>query len=291
MAKGGRKTNNSRGLQFSKQFLYLFLFLLVWGAAFIAFLFVSLPVQKQNDIQGILRSGNVENFFGELFAKSNPKKWTDASKQVFKELRKGDHFGWGIIPLFVLVLYTYASELEKGRWDRIFAGLAFFGMDIINEAINGFYLHVNNHSALWTTPSKLAGGQHSSAYPIFVGWNIEIAFMFLIGGVMFAKILPSDKQLKYLGFIPNRIFYCLVMASLGVVTELFLNHINVLVWGNEFWNAVNFWPILVFGYLHFMVAAWFVLDMKTNSERAAAVSVIYSIGGGLIYYGLEHHLL
>ena len=77
---------------------------------------------------------------------------------------------WYVVPLIAIAVYVYAVEVERRRWDLVLCGLAFWGMDWLNEIANGLILHFTQHSALWTAPAR-------SAYIIFVGLNVEICFM------------------------------------------------------------------------------------------------------------------
>jgi hypothetical protein len=44
-------------------------------------------------------------------------------------LRDASAYQWYVIPLFALVVYVYAVEIERRNWNLLFAGLAFWGMD------------------------------------------------------------------------------------------------------------------------------------------------------------------
>ncbi|HEX9973950.1 MAG TPA: hypothetical protein VGD14_17905 [bacterium] len=126
---------------------------------------------------------------------------TESAAQALKILRDGSYFQWYVIPLFALVVYVYASEIEKKNWSLIFAGLTFWGLDWFNEIWNGLVFHFTQYAPVWGTPGK-------SAFVILIGLNIEICFMFAISGIVFAKMLPADKKLKILR-IPNRLFFAI----------------------------------------------------------------------------------
>ena len=55
---------------------------------------------------------------------------TESAQQALSILRDGGQFQWYVIPLFAVVVYIYANEVEKKNWNLIFAGLAFWGMGI-----------------------------------------------------------------------------------------------------------------------------------------------------------------
>ena len=194
---------------------------------------------------------------------------TEASEQALRILRDESLFQWYVIPLFALVVYVYAVEVERRNWSAVFAGLAFFGMDLFNEIWNALVLHFTDRSAVWTTPGD-------TAYLILVGLTIEIGFMFAIAGVIFTKMLPPDKRLKILA-IPNRWLFAIVSAIFCVFVEVLLNRADVLVWEYPWWNFPNVGLIFLLGYLPFMAVSFWVYDMEKIRNKIAAVAVIYAV--------------
>ena len=194
---------------------------------------------------------------------------TEASQQALKILRDESLFQWYLIPLFALVVYVYAVEVERRNWSVVFAGLAFFGMDMFNEIWNALVLHFTDRSAVWTTPGD-------TAYLIFVGLTIEISFMFAVAGVIFTKMLPKDRSLKILG-IPNRWLFAVANAILCVFVEVLLNRADVLVWEYPWWNFPSVGLIFLLGYLPFMVVSFWVYDMEKIRNKIAAVLAIYAV--------------
>jgi hypothetical protein len=194
---------------------------------------------------------------------------TEASEQALKILRDESLFQWYLIPLLALVVYVYAVEVERRNWSAIFAGLAFYGMDLFNETWNALVLHFTDRSAVWTTPGD-------TAYLIFVGLTIEISAMFAIAGVAFTKMLPADKSLRILG-IPNRWLFAVVNAILCVFVEVLLNRADVLVWEYPWWNFPNIGLIFLLGYLPFMAVSFWVYDMEKIRNKIATVLVIYAV--------------
>ena len=200
---------------------------------------------------------------------------TQASIDALNNLRVlNSELGWYVIPLLALVLYIYGVEIKKaretGNWSTVFAGLTILGLDLINEIWNGLVFAFTNYSAFWTTPG-------ASAYIILIGWNIEIAFMFSIAGIIFAKFLPDDKNKKLLG-LPNRWAYAIGFALFCVIVEIFLNLGNYLIWAYPWWNWYN--PILLFliGYFHFFVGAFYVYDLPDRKSKTKVVGIIYAVG-------------
>ena len=175
---------------------------------------------------------------------------TEASEQALRILRDESLFQWYLIPLFALVVYVYAVEVERKNWSAVFAGLAFYGMDLFNEIWNALVLHFTDRSAVWTTPGD-------TAYLILIGLTIEISFMFAVSGIIFTKMLPKDKTLRIMG-IPNRWLFAVVNAIFCVFVEVLLNRADVLVWEYPWWNVPNVWLVFLVGYLPFLAVAFWV---------------------------------
>jgi len=204
---------------------------------------------------------------------------TPASLEALSNLRQLNPLtGWYIIPILAIVLYIYGVEIKKARetknWNTVFAGLTVLGLDLINEIWNALVFAFSNNSAFWTTPS-------ASAYIILIGWNIEIAFMFSIAGITFAKFLPDDKNKKMLG-LPNRWAMAIGFSLFCVIVEIFLNWGDYLIWEYVWWNWYN--PVLIFliGYFPFFVGAFHVYDLPELKDKIKVVGIIYGIGIGLL---------
>jgi len=196
---------------------------------------------------------------------------TEAALEAQRILRDASQFQWYIIPLFALVLYVYAVEIERRNWNLVFAGLAFWGMDWFNETWNSLVFHFTGYAPVWGAPGD-------TAYLILIGLNIEICFMFAIAGVAFSKTLPQDPQLRILG-IPNRLFLAVAGAVFCVVVEILLNLANALTWDYSWWNVQAPWLILLLGYLPFFLVAFWVHDMQNPRKQAMTVGAIYGFEG------------
>jgi hypothetical protein len=194
---------------------------------------------------------------------------TEASRDALNILRDASLFQWYLVPLFALVVYVYAVEVERRNWSVVLAGLAFYGMDLFNEIWNALVLHFTDHSAVWTAPG-------ATAYLILVGLTIEITFMFAVAGVAFVKLLPADKSLKILG-IPNRWLFAVVNSIFCVFVEVLLNKAGALVWEYSWWDFPMIGLIVLFGYLPFMVVSFWVYDMEKLRNKIATVSVIGAV--------------
>ncbi len=209
-----------------------------------------------------------------------PGQPTESALQALAILRDPSQFRWYVIPLFALVVYVYAVEIERQNWDLVFAGLAYWGMDWFNEIWNGLVFHFTNYAPVWGAP----GG---SAYLILIGLNIEIMFMFSIAGVTFAKMLPADKTIKILG-IPNRLIFAVLGSAFCVFVEVLLNGANALTWEYPWWSASAPWLIFLIGYLPFFLVSFWVFDMPTVQQKIKTVGVIFglNIAGLALFMGV-----
>jgi hypothetical protein len=194
---------------------------------------------------------------------------SESAAQALSILRDGSLFQWYVIPLFALVVYVYANEIEKRNWSLVFAGLAFWGMDWFNEIWNGLVFHFTQYAPVWGAPGK-------TAYLILIGLNIEICFMFAIAGITFSKMLPPDRRTRILG-LPNRLFIAVAGAAFCVFVEVLLNAVGALTWDYPWWNAGAPWLIFVFGYLTFFLVSFWVFDMPTIRKKLTVLGVIYGV--------------
>lgn len=179
--------------------------------------------------------------------------------QALHQLRDPHAFKWYAVTLLALVVYVYATEVERRRWDVVAAGLAVWLADWFNEIVNVVVLHVSHRAALWTVTGP-------TAYQILVGLNVEITFMFAIAGIVYAKTLPGDRASRILG-MPNRLALALGMSLISVGVELVLHGLGVLHWAYWWWNTPFVLLIIVLGYLWFFLFAAWVYDAPTERQR------------------------
>ena len=201
---------------------------------------------------------------------------TAAALEASRILRDGSVFQWYVIPLFALVVYVYAVEIERKNWNLFFAGLAFWGMDWFNEIWNGLVFHFSNTAPVWGAPGK-------TAYLILIGLNIEICFMFAVAGITFSKILPADKRLRILG-LPNRLVMAVIGSAFCVFVEFLLNAVGALTWDYAWWNRGAPWLIFLIGYLPFFLVSFRVHDMESVPRKAMTV-------GGILAFDLAAILI
>src|SRR5256714_5678953 len=205
---------------------------------------------------------------------------TDAAREAERILRDTGDFQWSTVALLGLVIYVYAAEVERRRFDVVLAGLAFWLMDWFNELANSAIFHASGEAPLWT----ISG---STSYLILIGLTIEISMLFVVAGVAFVKQLPADRDARVLG-LPNRLVLVFAFSGFCVLVEVLLHAAGVVPLHHWWWN-VPFVPlIVVFGYMTFFgIAAW-VYDMGSNRRRQlqvvgglAAVDVLVGVGLGL----------
>jgi hypothetical protein len=193
---------------------------------------------------------------------------SQAAQQGLGILRDGSQFQWYVIPLFALVVYVYACEVEKRNWNQVFAGLAFWGMDWFNEVWNGLVMHFTGYAPVWGAPAK-------TAYLILIGLNLEICFMFAIAGIAFSKLLPADRSRTILG-LPNRLFLAVLGSAFCVLVEYGLNAVGALTWDYPWWNRGAPWLIFLVGYLPFFLVAFWVHDLPTVKRKLHVVGAIFA---------------
>ena len=192
---------------------------------------------------------------------------TESAARALALLRDGSHFQWYVIPLFALVVYVYANELERKNWSLILAGLAFWGMDWFNEIWNALVFHFTGYAPVWGTPGN------GSAFVILIGLNIEICFMFALAGITFSKMLPADKKLKIIG-IPNRLVFAIAGSIFCVFVECLLNWVGALTWDYKWWSMGAPWLIFLIGYLPFFLMSFWVYDMEKLKSKLLTVGII-----------------
>jgi hypothetical protein len=199
---------------------------------------------------------------------------TDFAQQALDILRDGSQFKWYVIPLLAIVVYIYASEIYDRHWNLVFAGLAFWGADWINEIINSIFFYLNGRAPFWGAPGD-------TAFLILIGLNIEIMFMFSIAGIAWSKMLLPDPKIKILG-IPNRAFIAVAGSMFCVIVEIWLNQIDALTWDWSWWDANTPWLIFLFGYFWFFVVAFWVHDMNDIKRQTKIVGMLWGIAIALV---------
>lgn len=199
------------------------------------------------------------------------------TREAERLLRAPGHFEWSTVTLLALAVYVYAVEAQRSNWSVILAGAAFWLMDWFNEIANALVLHFDGNAALWTVTG-------ASSFVILIGLTIEITLFFAINGIVFVKLLPEDRSLRWLG-IPNRWALSVALSLLSVGVELLLHADGTFHWYYSWWNVASFPVIVVFGYLTFYVVAFIVYDAPRRSRQLAIVGTLATVDllGGLLF--------
>jgi len=207
---------------------------------------------------------------------------TDVTLEAERLIRDPSLFKWYAVSLLAIVIYAYATEVERGRLDVVAAGLAVFAADWFNEIVNALVLQVSDRAPLWAATGP-------TAYQFLVGLNVEIAFMFALGGIIYAKLLPADRAVRVLG-MPNRLAVALGLSIVSVAVELFLHASGTFHWEYWWWNTPFVLLIVVFGYLWFYLFAAWVYDAPTPRSRwtrlgglaaiDVAMGLVFGVGFG-----------
>ena len=184
---------------------------------------------------------------------------TDATRAAERFVRDPSQFRWYAVALLALVVYAYANEIERGRLDIVSAGLAVWLADWFNEIVNALVLQVSDRAPLWATTGP-------TAYQFLVGLNVEISFMFALAGIVYAKLLPADRDARILG-MPNRLAIGLGLSLFSVAVELFLHASGTFHWEYWWWNTPFVPLIVIFGYLWFYLYAAWVYDAPSQAHR------------------------
>lgn len=77
------------------------------------------------------------------------------------------------MPLFALVVYVYAVEVERHNWSLVFAGLAFWGMDWFNTF--GKRLPADKRLKILGIPNRLVLAVAGSIFCVFVEVLLNLA--------------------------------------------------------------------------------------------------------------------
>jgi len=207
-----------------------------------------------------------------------PVAVTEATREAQELLRNPDTFAWYTVTLLVLVLYVYANEVERRRFDIVLAGLVFWLADWVNEIANSLVLHFTDRAAVWTVTGD-------TAYLILIGLTVEISFMFAISGVVYVKTLPPDPRTRILG-MPNRLAIGLGYSILAVLVEVLLHALGVFHWEYWWWNVPFVLPIVLVGYLWFFLVTAYVYDMRDTRLQASFVGGMAAlVGAAMVLFG------
>jgi hypothetical protein len=194
------------------------------------------------------------------------------TEQALKLLRNGDNFQWYLIPLLAFVFYIYFSEIEKRNWKAVAAGLSLYATHWFFEILNALIQHFSGH-ALWTVPT-------GTSFLLLVGVGAELSMMFAAAGVIFAKVLPKDPNMRILG-IDNRVVMAVGNAALFSVFEIFLAKTPAFLWVYPWWGAL---PVFVTVYVPFFLMSNFAYDWKPRTQRIVIGSLALVDAAAMILF-------
>src|SRR6059058_4876428 len=186
---------------------------------------------------------------------------TEATRAAERLVRDPALFKWYAVALLAFVVYVYANEYERGRFDIIAAGLAVWFADWFNEIVNALVLKASGTAPLWATTGP-------TAYQFLVGLNVEISFMFALAGIVYAKLLPERGR---------RFALALGLSIVSVAVEVFLHAAGVFHWEYWWWNVASLPVIVVFGYLWFYLYAAWVYDAPSPRKRWTRLGALAGI--------------
>lgn len=190
---------------------------------------------------------------------------------------------WYIIPIFLIFLYIIGKEINEKHYKVVLAGAALWLVDIFNEIWNSFVCFISHQAPVWGTPV----GVGDTSLLILIGYNIEISIMFFIMGMAAVLMLPENKKAKILG-INNRIVFAVILTTLAVAVECFLNYAGILTWEWSWWQRNCPFILWIIGYLPFFSAAFYTYDRPTVKGSAkfvgglAAMDIVLLILGGIM---------
>lgn len=188
----------------------------------------------------------------------------EATAKALSILRKPENFQWYVLPLLILVLYVYFTEIQKKEYKVVATGLCLYGIHWLFEIGNGLVRHFWGH-ALWTVPT-------GTSYLLLVGVGIELSLMFALAGVVTAKMLPEDPDAKIIG-INSRLFIGVFNALLASLLEIPLSMTPAFVWVYPWWNALT---VGVFVYLPFFVVSAFCHDWPPAVQKIV-IGVLFGV--------------
>ena len=224
---------------------------------------------------------------------------------------------WYIVPIFVIVMYLFVSEIKKKHYNVVFGAAAFWLEDVFNETWNSM-VYATTGQPVWGTT---AAGH--SALQILIGYNIEISFMFMVLGMFACKMLPGSPGDEGERFLDgnkdwktdkNNMFYmagvrsrelsaeerkakrravlgrittALGGAAAAVVIEILLNACNVLTWEKAWWQPSRPLVLFIIGYCPFFFSAYIIHDLPRKRQllglgiMAAIVAALLIVAGCL----------
>ncbi|MCR4654882.1 MAG: hypothetical protein K5770_01410 [Lachnospiraceae bacterium] len=197
---------------------------------------------------------------------------SDLSKSLVEsiQVRSTDNFNWTFIFILAVVFYVYWSELHKKNYDVVFAGLALYGVhwlyEICNAVIGYFFKY-----PLWSVSNE------STTFILLIGVCWELSMMFMLAGIISFKMLPEDRNKRYLAKDGKKGISCklvgaIEMALLFALVESFLaatsNH--SFIWVYKWWGVL---PVFITTYIPFFLASNYVPDMEPAKRNRFLITI------------------
>ena len=191
-----------------------------------------------------------------------------AAERAREAVRSVGNFNWTFIALLAIVVYIYATEIQRKNYKAVAAGLALYMVHWFYEIMNAVICAATGY-ALWTVSPE------STSFILLVGVSWELSMMFAAAGLIMSKLLPEDPKKKILG-INNRILFAIGNAAFFSAVEIFLASTPAFIWVYPWWGAI---PVFITTYIPFFLAAFLVPDRKPRTQKIfigglAAVNVI-----------------
>lgn len=189
---------------------------------------------------------------------------SDAAKQAVQSVipRSMDNFNWTFIFILAVVVYIYWHEIKAKNWKGIIAGISLYSVHWFYEIMNAVIGHATGYP-LWTVSNA------SSSFVLLIGVSWELSMMFSIAGIISFKMLPDNRDKKFLAFgkfkgVTPKFIVAIGMALLFSVIEIFLAATPAFIWVYKWWGAI---PVFITTYIPFFLAANYVPDAPPKFQK------------------------
>ena len=196
--------------------------------------------------------------------------WGDGSQGAMDlvsaiRVRSTENFNWTFIFILAVVFYVYWTEIHKKNWETVYAGLALYGVHWLYEIANAVIAKAFGYP-LWAVSNE------STTFILLIGVCWELSMMFSLAGMISFKMMPEDRNKRYLAGKPGKkgisckLAVALEMALLFALVESFLagtsNH--SFIWVYKWWGVI---PVFVTTYIPFFLASNYVPDWAPAKRK------------------------
>lgn len=183
--------------------------------------------------------------------------------------RSTENFNWTFIFILAVVFYIYWTEIKAKNWKILIAGISLYSVHWFYEIINAVIGHVSGYP-LWAVSNA------STTFVLLEGVSWELSMMFSIAGMISFKMLPDDREKRFLSNGKFKGFSCklggaISMALLFSAIEIFLAATPAFIWVYKWWGAI---PVFITTYIPFFLASNYVPDMKPKTQKIFLGSLI-----------------